>query len=98
MLVWNGDNNSADDVVLRHYSIKGNLLNTVITPHLRIDDSTYCEDRALVITSDKVFDGGVFYNTRLYSFSSLGVDYIEVNLPDENRYRIVLNDWGWYNN
>lgn len=96
MIVWNEA--QEQDLTIRHYSIQGSLLNTVSIPQPVIEYSSYTEDRGLVIAEDKVFDESIYYSTRFYSFSPVGVDYIEVNLPDENRYRIVLNDWGWYNN
>jgi hypothetical protein len=86
-----------EDIIARHYSIQGSLLNTVSIPQPDINFSEYIEDRGLVIAQDKIFDGGIYYNTRLYSFSPVGVDYVEVNLPNGNNQRIVLNDWAWFN-
>ena len=87
----------AEDITIRHYSIQGSLLNTVSIPQPEINFSAYVEDRGLVIAQDKIFDGDIYYNARLYSFSPVGVDYVEVNLADDNNKRIVLNDWAWFN-
>jgi len=96
MIVWNEA--QAQDLTIRHYSIQGSLLNTVSIPQPVIEYSSYTEDRGLVIAEDKVFDGSIYYSTRFYSFSPFGVDYVEVNLPDTvHRLRIVVNDWGWFN-
>jgi hypothetical protein len=96
MIVWNEA--QAQDLTIRHYSIQGSLLNTVSIPQPVIEYSGYTEDRGLVIAEDKVFDGSIYYSTRFYSFSPFGVDYVEVNLPDTaHRLRIVVNDWGWFN-
>jgi hypothetical protein len=86
-----------EDIIARHYSIQGSLLNTVSIPQPDINFSAYVEDRGLVIAQDKIFDGDIYYNTRLYSFSPVGVDYVEVNLPDGNNQRLVFNDWAWFN-
>ena len=86
-----------EDIIVRHYSIQGSLLNTVSIPQPDINVSAYIEDRGLVIAQDKIFDGAIYYNTRMYSFSPVGVDYVEVNLPDGNNQRIVFNDWAWFN-
>jgi hypothetical protein len=88
---------AAEDITIRHYSIQGSLLNTVSIPQPDIQVSAYVEDRGLVIAQDKIFDGDIYYNTRLYSFSPVGVDYVEVNLADYTNKRIVFNDWAWFN-
>lgn len=98
-LILLSDHPNTEDIVIRHYDLSGNLLATIDTPHPGWQDGWYTEDRGLVLTSEKTFDGeAVYLNHRMYAISPNGVDQVEVNLPTGGGvYRVIHNNYGWLN-
>lgn len=94
------DDLNTGDIIIRNYSLNGQLLGTANTGRSNWQQTYYVEDRGLAITEDKFFDAGegvLHFYTRVDMITRNGITHIEVDLPDATNKRIIHNDWAWLN-
>jgi len=89
---------SINGIILRQYDLNGTLIDQVNTGQYDYDNAWHVENRGMVITENKTFDGiDVYINSKIYMISKKGISNIEVDLYDGDNTRIVHNDYGWLN-